>query len=219
MIVCFEGIDRCGKSSHAEKLTKRLSAEFYKFPNKNTPTGKLIYEHLSNLWCAEYDMDRHQLGDSIFADALVFQALQIMNRLESAHAIATSGNRNIVFDRYWPSGYAYGTADGLDPAYLIDVHKTLPQPDLFLLLDIDVDEAATRRPGFKDRYEEDAEFLKRVAANYRTLWSMGSSKMHFPGEWVVINARGTPEQTEALINEAVADWRSKAFERGNIDRG
>lgn len=222
MIVCIEGIDGCGKSTQAALLVERLKAKFFKFPNKDSATGKIIYAHLACSWRAEIPVD-----DTVAMgfrkpppakdwegtlDSMVFQALQLTNRMEYASEIKEAAGRgNVVFDRYWPSGYGYGCGDGLDPEYLIKIHEHLPQPDLFLLLDIDVDEATKRMAErVKDRNEEDTELLKTVVQHYRNLWT----RMSHPGRpplprWVVINARGTKEQTTDLINEAIIAFRGE----------
>lgn len=207
MIVCVEGVDGCGKSTQAALLIERLKAKFFKFPNRDSITGKIIYEHLEKQWSSGYNRP----GDSLKLDSMVFQALQVTNRMEFASEIKEAAGRgNVVFDRYWPSGYAYGCGDGLNPDYLIRIHEQLPQPDLFLLLDVDVEDSARRRPERRDRYEEDAELLMKVAENYRTLWT----QMSAPGRpavprWVRIDARGTREQTTELINQAIIDFRGE----------
>ena len=140
-------------------------------------------------------------------DPLVFQALQLANRMEVATDIFTAASSgNVVFDRYWPSGYAYGVADGLDGDYLINLHRWLPQPDLFILIDSTVEVLRDRRPEARDRYERNAGHLKEVAANYRALWR----KMAHEGDsrrWVIIDSYGTKEETATHINAAVAHAR------------
>lgn len=221
MIVCVEGIDGCGKSTQAALLVERLKAKFFKFPNKDSTTGKIIYAHLERDWKTDVLVDDSvamgfrkpppDKGWEKTLDSMVFQALQLTNRMEFASDIKEAAGRgNVVFDRYWPSGYAYGSGDGLDSKYLIKIHEHLPQPDLFLLLDVDVDDSASRRPERRDRYEEDAELLKNVAQHYRSLWI----EMDNPGRaplprWVTINARGTKEQTTELINEAIIAFRGE----------
>lgn len=207
MIICLEGIDACGKGTHTELLAKRMGARVWKFPNKETITGKLIYAHLDRLWRAQ----PAKLGEwsaqyGNLLDPLVFQALQVANRMEVATELFEVASRgNVVLDRYWPSGYAYGRADGLDGDYLIGLHRWLPQPDLFILLDVDEKDSAERRPDRRDRYEKAASFMPQVAGFYRELWDR--QRAVEPTRWVVVNARGTQEETAAQINAAVAAAR------------
>jgi dTMP kinase len=207
VIVCLEGPDACGKGTQAALLAQRLNAKLWKFPNRETLTGKLIYAHLENKW--EVHAEAGYRGSStIFdeeIDAAVFQALQLANRMEVATDIFEAASRgNVVFDRYWPSGYAYGLADGLDGEYLINLHRWLPQPDLFLLMDIDPEDSVRRRPERRDRYESQEGLMQTVLKNYHALWAKNRSP-----RWQVINARGTPEQTADLIEKAISEFRSK----------
>ncbi len=203
MFIVIEGPDGCGKSSHSARLKDRLDAKFFKFPNKDSLSGKLIYSHLEEKWRAESDEATTSKQE---LNATVFQALQVLNRAELATDIIKAElSGNVVVDRYWPSGYAYGVADGLDGDYLVKIHEILPNPDLFILLDIDINDSIERRPERRDRYEADIGFMERVMKNYRTLWNL---KL-FPSEWVVVNARGTQEQTSRLIDEAIMSYRER----------
>jgi len=206
MMVCIEGVDGCGKSTQASLLTKYLNARFFKFPNKDSPTGQLIYSNLEGEW----SILRPGFKSPEPINALVFQSLQIANRMELAVELSKLKSKNVVLDRYWPSGYAYGMADGLDGQYLIDLHEYLPQPDLFLLLDIEPDDSTERRSERRDRYEKDPLLIRQVIMNYRKLWQdMGQKR---PAEWVVINARKSKEETTSAINQAIADWRLRNSE-------
>jgi len=184
---------------------KRLNARLWKFPNRETLTGKLIYEHLEEKW-------RVQLGDvgpdqprEDMTDAVVFQALQLANRMEVATDIFQAAAKgNVVFDRYWPSGYAYGLADGLDGDYLVNLHRWLPQPDLFILLDIDPEDSSRRRPERRDRYESREGLMAQVLRNYHSLWAKGA-----PPRWAVVNARGTVTETASLIEKAIVSYQHR----------
>ncbi len=216
MFIAIEGPDGCGKSSHAARLKDRLKAKFFKFPNKDTPSGRLIYENLGGGWYTSSTMKTDGVDENPaynwpdtpgnVREALVFQSLQLLNRMELAEEIIRAEMAgDLVLDRYWPSGYAYGKADGLDGEYLINIHKQLPQPDLFILLDIDIQDSVSRRPERRDRYEANLAFMEKVMRNYRELWA----RSLFPGEWAVVDARGTPEQTASRIDEAIVRFKEK----------
>lgn len=202
MIICLEGIDACGKGEQAKRLQKRLTARLFKFPDRDTPTGKLIYEHLEERWWTdgkgEPELEAHR-------EALVFQTLQLANRMEVATNIMQAASKgDVVFDRYWPSGYAYGRADGLSGEYLTVLHHWLPQPDLFVLLDIDPSTSAERRPERRDRYERAGDaYLHKVVSNYRELWDLKRND----SRWVQVDARGSQESTESQISLAVQALR------------
>ena len=225
MIICFEGIDGCGKSSQARFLADRLRARFWKFPNNETVTGKLLYAHLEGHTKLEWQvpLDAHgalsrenveEILDARrkymlavpHADALMFQALQLANRMECAGEIFEAAAKgSVVFDRYWPSGFAYGRADGLDGAYLEKLHAWLPQPDLFLLLDIDLEDSMERRPARRDRYEKDGDKLREVTRFYRELWIAKAATQ--PLRWRIINGRLGVQAVTAAVEQAVAEAR------------
>ncbi len=201
MFIVVEGPDGCGKSYHANLLKERLKAKFFKFPNKESPTGKLIYEHLESKWFVAFDGPPNEEHPR---EALVFQALQSANRMESSSEIIKADlTGNVVLDRYWPSGFAYGKADGLDGQYLINLHTLLPAPDLCILLDIDIKESIDRRPERRDRYERNMPFMEKVMQNYRELWAMNL----YPIKWITINARGSKEETAKLIEDCIAQYK------------
>lgn len=204
MIVCLEGIDGTGKTTQCKLLAERLKAKLWKFPNVrgDSPTGKLIYENLKKEWWVDAKREPAQLA---LDEALIFQALQVANRMEVANQLLDDASRgHVVIDRYWPSGFAYGTADGLDGEYLIRLHRWLPQPDLFILLDGDPDLLHARRPGSGDRYEADQHYLRRVARFYRQLWhQMGGPK------WQTVDAAQSLETVTASIMGVVALARTE----------
>jgi dTMP kinase len=104
----------------------------------------------------------------------------------------------IVCDRYLASSVAYGEAQGLDPAWLSDIQRFLPLPDLTVLLDIAPDTAVARKATGRDRYERDLALLSRVRQSYRRQASA-------PG-WVSIDGeQPVPAVTAAVLN-ALATW-------------
>lgn len=205
MIIAVEGLDGSGKTTQVARLADRLRAKLWKFPNKDSPTGRLIYEHLAGTWQARSNPESG-LG---LVDPLVFQALQVANRMEVASQLFEDASRgHVVLDRYWPSGFAYGKADGLDGRYLVRLHQWLPQPDLFILLDSSPALLAARRPEARDRYERDASHLETVAQNYRELWKE-MSFTYGSERWAVVNAAAGLEEVSGAIERAVAAWKEK----------
>lgn len=192
-VVCIEGPDLVGKGTQTKLLQARLGAKVLKFPNRDTYTGRVIYEHLDRNWRAAHELISREQQ----LDATVFQALHAVNRLEQAEEIKRYQGTDewLILDRYWPSGVVYGGADGLNEEWLLRIHQSLPQPDFFILLDIDMEQlrerlqkmvtAGERKP---DRYESDDKTLDRIY-RYRRLW--GGRAREGNGWWQV-NARESP---------------------------
>jgi thymidylate kinase len=55
---------------------------------------------------------------------------------------------------------------GPDVAWLIDIQKYLPQPDITFLLDIPPEVSARRKTKDRDKFERDLEMLARVRESY-----------------------------------------------------
>ena len=157
LLIAFEGLDQSGKQTQAELLRDRLSAgrrvRLLSFPAYETPIGSEIERALRG---------RRDYG------ADVMQLLYIANRYELKPQIDDERNRGTVLicDRYLASSVAYGEAQGLDPAWLLEIQRHLPQPDLTFLLDIAPEVSARRKTADRDKYERDLALLGRVRESY-----------------------------------------------------
>ncbi|HLG58038.1 MAG TPA: dTMP kinase [Vicinamibacterales bacterium] len=157
LLIAFEGLDQSGKQTQAELLRDRLSAgrrvRLLSFPAYETPIGSEIERALRG--SRDYGAD-------------VMQLLYIANRYELKPQIEDERNRGTVLicDRYLASSVAYGEAQGLDPAWLLEIQRHLPQPDLTFLLDIAPEVSARRKTADRDKYERDLALLGRVRESY-----------------------------------------------------
>lgn len=158
LLIAFEGLDQSGKQTQAELLRDRLVehgrlVRLLSFPAYDTPIGE--------------EIGRGLRGERDYTPE-VMQLLYIANRYEWKPQIERELQRGtiLVCDRYLASSVVYGEAFGLDGAWLHDMQKYLPQPDLTFLLDIAPDVSARRKTADRDRYERDLELLGRVRASY-----------------------------------------------------
>jgi dTMP kinase len=205
MIVCLEGIDACGKATHAKLLARRLDARVISFPDYESLSGRLIRQHLQREWVAMYDTDpiRDRSQDGRLLDAMAFQSLMLTNRMELAPDIHRSRiyNRHLVLDRYWPSGVVYGGADGIDVEWLLQIHKYLPQATHYVLLDIEPRVSAERRPERRDRYELQPGLMEDVASRYRELWNE-MKRVHM-SRWYLLDANESIQDVQDALQEAI----------------
>jgi dTMP kinase len=158
LLIAFEGLDQSGKQTQAEALRDYLTSQsrgsrLLSFPDYATAIGSEISKGLHG--------EREYTAD-------VMQLLYVANRYEKRPSIAEWMANDIVVicDRYLASSIAYGEAQGLDPAWLTDVQRFLPVPDLTILLDIAPETAVDRKAAGRDRYERDLALLGRVRASY-----------------------------------------------------
>lgn len=173
MLICIEGIDGSGKSTHCRLLVEEArrrgrTASMLAFPCADTVTGPLIRRLLSG----EVRVIDPVIGGPS-AQALLLQCAMTINRYELRDRLQEASldpSRLLVLDRYDLSPLAYGMADGLPGEFIQCVHNGLP-PAKTLVLDVPVEASFARRPLRTDRYESDRAFLERVRANYLRLAS------------------------------------------------
>jgi dTMP kinase len=187
MLIAFEGLDQSGKETQARALGEWLQGEGHRvrarsFPEYDTPLGRELRQAL--------DGHRDFTPD-------VMQLLYVANRLEFRPTMARwlADGDTVICDRYAASTVAYGEAQGLDPQWLRDIQRSLPVPDVTLLLDIAPATAAARKATGRDRYERDLALLARVRDSYRRQASS-------PG-WVLVNAEASREDVAREVRAAV----------------
>jgi len=158
LLIAFEGLDQSGKQTQAERLRDRVVeagrlVRLLSFPAYDTAIGTEIGRALQ--------------GDRDYGPG-VMQLLYVANRYEWKPQIESELNRGTVLicDRYLASSVAYGEAQGLDAAWLMEIQKYLPQPDLTFLLDINPAVSARRKTTDRDKYERDLALLGRVRNSY-----------------------------------------------------
>jgi dTMP kinase len=186
-VLAFEGLDQSGKQTQSERLAEVLrgegrQVEFLSFPEYPTAIGAEIGRALNGE--RDYEPDTLQL-------------LYIANRYEfrprMRHWLA--GGAIVICDRYLASSVAYGEAQGLDPSWLLDVQRYLPQPSLTIVLDIPPEVSLQRKHAARDRFERDLPLLSRVRASYQR-------QATAPG-WVLIDGQQPRDAVTAEVTSAV----------------
>lgn len=157
-LIAFEGLDQSGKQTQAERLKEAIEARgrtavLLDFPSYETHIGTEIGAGLQG--ARDYGPDTMQL-------------LYVANRYEKKPRIESllAAGTVVICDRYLASSIAYGEAQGLDGAWLREIQKYLPPPDLTILLDIAPETAASRKTTNRDKYERDLALLSRVRESY-----------------------------------------------------
>ncbi|KAI3856126.1 hypothetical protein MKW98_016159 [Papaver atlanticum] len=186
-LVVLEGLDRSGKTSQASGLLsylegQGLSAELWRFPDRNTCVGQMISLYLSN---------KSELDDRTIH--LLFSA----NRWEKRTLMESKlrSGTTLIVDRYSYSGVAFSSAKGLDTEWCKGPEIGLLAPDLVAYLDIPPQKAAERGGYGGERYEQ-LEFQKKVAQHYEML--------HDP-TWKRVDACLPMEEVAKQLREIVMD--------------
>jgi dTMP kinase len=111
---------------------------------------------------------------------------------------------HVVCDRFSGSTVAYqGYGRGLpitDVRAACELASNGLNPDLNLLMDLDVAEARTRRSRTDDRIESaGVDFHQKVREGFRALAAED------PAHWAVIDASGDPDAVEAAVRDALRE--------------
>jgi dTMP kinase len=191
-LIVLEGGEAVGKSTQAVRLAEALGAVLTREPG-----GTAVGEALRRLL----------LGPSLpapvpRAEVLLMLAARAQHVAEVIRPALDRG-QDVVCDRYSGSTLAYqGYGRGLDLEELSSLDRWATggtEPDVVVLLDLDVEPALRRRGAVeRDRIESEGEdFLSRVQAGFRRL-----AEAH-PDRWRVVDAAGTVDEVAQRVREAV----------------
>jgi dTMP kinase len=208
--ITFEGLDGCGKSTQLAKLATVLRAQglpvvVTREPG-GTPTGEKV---------------RHLLLDTNTSSLAPLAELALMFAARAQHIgeviqPALAEGRVVLCDRFTDSTEAYqGGGRKLGSEAVLALHRILcgnMRPELTILMDSDVamsvDRArrrnktqAGKNKGAKsdeNRFEQESRaFFGRVRNAYLTIAAREPQRM------VVVDARGTPDETHRQIVQVV----------------
>jgi dTMP kinase len=192
-LIALEGIDGSGKSTQARILADRLGALLTHEPGA-TALGRDLRALL---------LDPAHPAPSVRTEALLMAA----DRAQHAEEVlrpALSAGRWVVTDRYSGSTLAYqGWGRGLETGplrALVEWATEGLEPDLSILVDLDVDVARGRLGGAADRLEGlDGGFHERVREGYLAIAGADGRR------WAVVDGSGTVDEVAASAAQAVGD--------------
>ena len=183
MYIVFEGIDGSGKSTQIELLKEWLEANGFRVETFREPTdskvGKLIRDILQRPDAQSDEVQR------ILALLFAADRLYIMDELNDESKI-------ILSDRSFISSLAYQE----NAEWVGVLNKYVKQPDLLILLDLDVEKSVARTSG-KDTFEN-VEYLTGIRENYLNLAG------NF--EHQIIDANNGVNKVSSDIKKAVAPY-------------
>jgi len=194
MFISFEGIDGCGKTTQAQVLAERLRAAGREVVLTREPGGTVLGEEIRAMLLH---------GDHVapWAEAALYAASRAQH-VDEVIRPALARGAVVVCDRYVDSSVAYqgvGRGLGLDRVLELNLGAVGGlMPDLTVLLEIGIEDAAARMGEERDRIErEDDGFRERVAQGYRTLAE------RFPDRYVVVDGRRAVDEVAGEIDGAV----------------
>lgn len=158
-LISIEGLDGCGKSTHAKLLTQWLRSQGQEVIITDEPTngvfGKLIKRVL-----------RGKLKLPITAEALLFAADRVQH-VVNLIAPSMRARKVVVSERYVYSSLAYQSARGLSIGWVKKINRYAPKPNLTILIDVPA-EVSFARIGSRrlDEFETNMKLQERVRRNY-----------------------------------------------------
>jgi dTMP kinase len=165
LFVTFEGIDGCGKSTHAAMVYRYLIAHGYKYVKLfREPGSTKVAERIRGI------VLDGRLTISGITEVLLYEAARAALVEQEIRPALAQGNI-VLCDRFYDSTTAYqGFGRKLDLRMVRSLHKVAVGklvPDLTFVFDLDPKVAATRRDGAPDRLEaESLAFHNRVRSGF-----------------------------------------------------
>lgn len=154
-LIVIEGIDGTGKSTQATMLAEALLAAGHEvvqsFEPTNGPWGRKLRESATT-------------GRLSIEDELDYFLKDRRQHVDELIKPTVERGGVVVLDRYYFSSMAYQGARGIDPNEIRQKNEVFaPQPDILIILDLDVD-VALNRIGVRDGQAN--EFEKRESLQF-----------------------------------------------------
>ncbi len=157
--ISIDGIDRCGKSTHAKLLGRWLRSQGYEVVLTDEPTdgamGRVIKRALKGEIKVPTDIE-----------ALLFAADRVQH-VSGLILPALKDGKIVISERYVHSSLAYQSARGLPLDWIRKINKYAPRPDLTILIDVPTKAAFSRaRLSKLDEFEKNMALQERVRRSY-----------------------------------------------------
>jgi dTMP kinase len=207
--ITFEGLDGTGKSTQMRRLAAALRDSGHKVVETREPGGTVTGEKIRKVL-----LDSATSGLSPLAEMALMFAARSQHIAEVIEPALAAGSV-VLCDRFTDSTEAYqGSGRRLGSDSVRELHRLLCgnlQPDLTILLDSNPHASVSRarrrnqrvsksasRSHDENRFEQETRaFFARVRDGYAAI----AKREH--GRVVMVDARGTPAQTQQQIVEVV----------------
>lgn len=200
MFISFEGPEGCGKTSQIAELAEYLCAQGFDVLATREPGGTPIGDKIRAILL---DLENTAMQER--TEILLFQASRAQLVEEAIKPQLVRGGV-VICDRYADSTLAYqgyGYRQDLEVLRRIVTFATGGlQPDLTLLLDLDVEVGLRRRAGgggWNRLDDYDLAYYQRVRSGYL---EMAAAE---PARWQVVDAEQPPEAVQTAVRVIVME--------------
>lgn len=197
MFICFDGIDGTGKSTQIELITRWLAQQGLESITCRDPGSTAVGERLREIVLQGHDLDIHRTTEMFLYMTARAQLV------EEVIKPAIASGKVVVSDRFLLANVVYqGHAGGLTPESIWQVGNVATSgihPDITIILDLDVQTAASRINRELDRIEaQGLEYMDQVRRGFLL------EAENAPDTIKVIDADNSPEQIHERIIDVIS---------------
>lgn len=203
--IVFEGLDGSGKTTLMKKLSAVLDQRSVSHIITREPGGsplgteirELILRKSGDSPCARtelllYEADRAQHVDKKIKPALANKQWVLCDRYTASSVAFQAGGRSLkISDVEWLNTFA---TDNL-------------KPELFVLLDLTVEESEKRRENRQKETDTEADRMESEKKDFheRTRQGYLGEVQKDPSRWLVLNAAKTPDELFEILKKKLED--------------
>lgn len=158
MLVIFEGLDNCGKTT----LVQMIKNYYLKVGIE----AEISKEFETNIGIELKKMAKEGTLDPILKAYLFATDRYIRMKNISQEDLQ---NKIMLFDRYVPSALAYRMAEGVNKEWVTSINSVFPKADIGFFIDITPDESVKRNTDTKFNIKATLEHLKKVRDAYLSI--------------------------------------------------
>lgn len=158
MLVIFEGLDNCGKTT----LVQMIKEYYMKLD---------IPVEISKEFETNIGKELKQMAKTGTLDPILKAYLFATDRYIRMKNITNDDFKEkiMLFDRYVPSALAYRMAEGVDKNWVANINSIFPKADLGFFIDITPEESIRRNTDTKFNIKASAEHLAKVRNAYLSI--------------------------------------------------
>ena len=158
VLIIFEGLDNCGKTTLANMIKN--------FYLSNGVAAEISKEFETNIGMELKNMAAAGTLDPIIKTFLFATDRYIRMKNISEEEYQT---KILLFDRYVPSAIAYRMAENVDKKWVETINSIFPKADLGFFIDISPEESVKRNTNSKFNIISTPEHLKKVRDSYLSI--------------------------------------------------